>query len=688
MTPESPRRWGTLTRGGAQAVALAMLVLGFLPIANRIPGGPAAPWYRNIASGWVSGSAIVLGGGLVLAILSRRMTPLWREGRLQSLIARYAAAPLGASLLIALVALAAYLAVAVLVLDVRPLFIDEIVQVFQARILAGGTLWKPAPPHPEFFSSMHIIDNGGRVYGQFPVGGPAMLALGTLVGAEWAVGPICGALAVLAFAVFVRRAEPRAGVALGATLLFAFAPFTMFMSGTHMNHVTSLMWILAASAGTVAALESAAPRPVLAFGSGLAFGCAATIRPVDAFAFALPAGLWYLSRAVRSPPRWRDALSAGLGVALPLGGLLYFNAHTTGDPLLFGYAVMWGHSHDLGFHAAPWGDVHTPSRGLELLNVYFLQLQSYLFETPIPSLLPAILALTLGRRLNPPDRYLLGAVVLVAGFYFAYWHEGFYLGPRFIYPLVPFLALWTARLPSLVRERFGAGLPYRATVHGYVIAAGVAGLALIPLRVREYKHALVTPRWNADRAAAAAGVRDALVLVRESWGAELLARMWALGVSRSEGELLYYKIDSCVLEQRLTELEAGGAQGEAALSGLRPLLRDSARVERSPFSTDDSERYLPGIRYPEACVRQVREEATGFTLFPPLLLARGGNNIYARDLDARDSLLLKLYPDRPVYLLRPQGIRFGQMPEFHRLPVDSLWHAWRGERAAPPGPGR
>lgn len=97
----------------------------------------------------------------------------------------------------------------------------------------------PAAAKPEFFSSMHIIDTGGKVYGQFPAGGPAMMLLGTLLGAEWVVGPISGSVALVAFGYLARRLDTRPGVRLGATLLFAFAPFTVFMSGSHMNHVTT-----------------------------------------------------------------------------------------------------------------------------------------------------------------------------------------------------------------------------------------------------------------------------------------------------------------------------------------------------------------------------------------------------------------------------------------------------------------
>ena len=63
------------------------------------------------------------------------------------------------------------------------------------------------------------------MYGQFPAGGPAMLAIGTLLHIEWLVGPIAGALGVYAFARLLRIIEPRDGIALAALLLFAFAPF-------------------------------------------------------------------------------------------------------------------------------------------------------------------------------------------------------------------------------------------------------------------------------------------------------------------------------------------------------------------------------------------------------------------------------------------------------------------------------
>jgi hypothetical protein len=68
-------------------------------------------------------------------------------------------------------------------------------------------------------------------------------------------------------------------------------------------------------------------------------------------------------------------------------------------------------------------------------------------------------------------------------------------------------------------------------------------------------------------------------------------------------------------------------------------------------------------------------------LLTPLLLAHGGENIYAHDFGAHDSLLLREYPARPVYLLRPASPGVGDLPRFYALSRDSLFSAWRSEPA-------
>ncbi|MDX2192613.1 MAG: hypothetical protein NW201_04620, partial [Gemmatimonadales bacterium] len=583
--------------------------------------------------------------------------------------------PLGAPL--------AYAALAWGVFDARPLIIDEIAQVWQARQLADGRLWAPLPAHPEFTASAHVVDHAGRRFAQFPVGGPALLALGTLAHAEWLVDPLLAGVMLLALAALLARVPALTPAERGGTLVVAaLAPFFAFMAATHMNHVGALALALLGVWATVAAFEAPGARPLLTGLGGLAFGAAAAVRPLDALAYAAPAAAWHAWRLRRGGRAWAEALAALAGVALPLALVAWVNRETTGSATTFGYTLLWGADHGLGFHRAPWGPVHTPARGLELASLALLRLNRYLFELPVPSLLPVAATLLLLPSLGRVERWLLASALLLAAGYFCYWHDGFFPGPRFHYALLPALALAAARAPGLVGARL-AGATGADVRHGLSVA-GIAAIAigagtLWPARAAEYARFLLTPRWDAAGAARAAGVRDALVLVRESWGAQLLARLWALGVGRAEAELLYRAVDACRLEGAVTALEAASVRGEAAAVALRPLLADSAAVGRSPFSSDDSEGFQPGVPYGPACAARLRDDAAGFTLHAPLLLADDGNR-WVRDLQARDSLVLAAEPSRPVFLLRPPSADVGLAPRFEPLARDSLLAAWRAGR--------
>ena len=663
--------------------ALVVAVLGFLPVANWIGGGHQAEWYASVASEWVNGSLIAIGGGIVLTILSRRL-PLWRAGLAAPLVRRAHAHPGITGGLLAALAFALYATVAWRVLSAKPLLIDEISQLFQARTFARGMLWRDASAYPEFTSVLLILDGVGKWFSQFPPGGPLMLVPGVWAGAPWLVGPAAGAASVALFWGVVRRAEQHTAVALGAAMLFAAAPFVAFMAGSHMNHVTALFWIMVAVYALTRMGGADEPRPLFAALAGFALGATASIRPVDAIAFAIPAALWMLTRAVKHPPCWSEVAAAGAALAVPVAGILWYNGQTTGHPLLFAYEQLWGKEHGLGFHRVPWGVAHTPARGAELLNLYFLRLQSYLFESAVPSLATAIAALALSRRLTRVDRYLLASGGALVALYFAYWHDGFYLGPRFMYLLAPVLVWWTARFPALVRARWPrAEVLHRGVWYTMLMATAVGITVNIPLRAARYAGELSSMRADYTGEAARAGVEHALILVRESWGAQLVVRMWALGVPHSQVEAFYRGVDACQLEQAVSAMERDGTRGESAAARLRPLLRDSLHVVRSELSPDYTERVLPGFPYAPLCVARIADDRAGTTILAPVLAQPWGTNVYARDLHARDSLLLSAYPDRPVFLMRPHGSEAGAPLRLERLDVDSLRAAWRSAAAVP-----
>ena len=631
----------------ARLVIAALLVSSLLPVPNWFPSERSAPWYGALATGWLVGAAWVVGGALVLGLASRRWPRLWREGSLGQAIASFDPLHPRALAIVAVAAGLGYLAVAAGVFDRRPLLIDEVVQVFQARTYAGGRLWLPVDPDPAFRSTLNLVEFEGRWFGHFPPGWPLLLAVGEWVGASWVVGPVVGGLTVWMWGLVLRQIEPAASIRAGALLLFAFAPFTLFMAASHMNHGPVLFWLLAGVAGWLAFLER--PRAVTGLAIGLAFGMAAITRPGDAAAFAVPMAAWALLW-VRGPGRVAPLGWIGLGLVPPLAFMGLVNGATTGSVLTSGYELLWGPNVGLGFHPAPYGPPHTVGRGFELVALYLLRLNTFLFEAPIPGLVFAGAALGLSRPLRPADRYLLGAGAAVLLVYFAYWHDGFFLGPRFGYPLVPIVALWTARFPSMVAGRFGPGLARRVGAYAMALAAAGTVASGLPARLGGTSALLPVMRFDADRAAAAAGIRDAVIFVRESWGSQLVARMWALGISKPDAERYYRNIDGCLLDGALARRERGEDRGPIGAS-LDPLMADSAKLVRSPFSPDSSERVLDGARYDRRCVARINENRQGTTILAPHLLTHRPDLWFGRDLHELNRSVLAARPAATVYLM-------------------------------------
>ena len=106
---------------------------------------------------------------------------------------------------------------------------------------------------------------------------------------------------------------------------------------------------------------------------------------------------WTLWCSHSPPPRgslWRaraggravaTLLLSGVGVALPIAGLLYVNAQQTGRATLFGYDLLWGAGHGIWDSIRRLGGpAHTPARGVELIGLYFTRLSTHLLETPFP----------------------------------------------------------------------------------------------------------------------------------------------------------------------------------------------------------------------------------------------------------------------------------------------------------------
>ncbi len=328
-----------------------------------------------------------------------------------------------------------------LVFDHMPHIQDSTAQVFQARIFASGRLYLRSPKFPDFFDYTHIINNG-RWYSQYSFLHSLFLMFGVLVGAPWLVNPLLGALTVPSIYILGRdlygeRTGRLAGV------LAAICPFIFNMSSEFMNHASTLLFCTLFLIFYFRTLGTGRWfHPLLA---GVALGAVANIRPYTALAFAAPLAVYGVYRIVREPGRLLPRFALMVVVTAVVTSLVFFyNWLTNGNPFLWGYVVKWGPGHEIGFGKSAWGEVHTPYRGLiNSLNV-LNQTNKFLFEWPIPSLLPIVLLFASGTRDRRDWLLLSGFVSLVVAFFF-YWFYSVCFGPRFLYESSAGLIILTVR---------------------------------------------------------------------------------------------------------------------------------------------------------------------------------------------------------------------------------------------------
>lgn len=654
-------------RPAAAIVAAALLLLGLYPgPALIVLGNPA--WRTDAVVNrlaeerafWITGMLVIVGPAIVLAnLIPDHFDRTWNavRDRVGSLRDRWFV--LGA----AGFALLAAAVVCVYVLSRKPTTSDEVAQLWHAKILLSGRLWLPADPNPEFFAIDNVIDRG-RWYSQFPIGGPAVLALAMLVHAAWLLSPVLAGLTVVNVYRFASAAYGTA-VARVSALLSATCPFLLLMSGSYMNHTLVVFLTTLALAELPPWMNGTRRRQVLAsIVIGFSLGVAIAVRPLDGAMAALVLGAFIAYAAVR------DARLAMTGVviasaAVPIAGLLAANWLTTGRPLLFGYEVLWGANHSLGFHNDPSGNPHTPARAVTLATVYLLQLNWALFEWPVAGLLIVGTALIVIGKLERWDVLLLSWIAVQLIGYAAYWHAGALFGPRYLFSVVPAFLLLTGRGLALA-ERTASPAIRRAVVAGMVASILSSWLIRMPpVGARGGAEAIRPTRLafkrDLDPIVRSLGGAKALVFVGETASSRLMRRIWGLGISRPDAARLLATKDNCslldiVLDEesraaspgdRLAHLER--ASSYAPPEGWRLMVSDVA------FRTSNRQSITPRCR-----TEILSDDARGSALSygPALLLNEidrdghvGGPVVFVADLVEHNEVLRARFADRPWYRL-------------------------------------
>ena len=375
---------------------------------------------------------------------------------------------------------------------------DEYNYLYQAQTFAAGRLWNTPPSPPEVFAMNYIVQEPDRIFSSFPFGWPLMLALGLRAGVPAGiVNPLFGTLTIgLLWALGARLYGGRVGVLAAAVI--AASPFFLFNAASYFSHTFCGALLL----GAAFVASRADRRPVwVPLLVGLLIGWAVVARYLTGVVCGAPILLWLLRPGV---PRLRTWLLVGLGGLPWAAALAAYNSAMTGHPLRLTTTPLT---------VSLWFREGWLLRSADILSTHLLR---HLLWTPAVLVVAYVFYL----RVAPKETrrgaldWLLAITVMVLYFYVE--RGGNQYGPRFHYEAFLFATLFV--VANLVRWPTLAAAPARDRA---VFALLALSLLVMPVSLAihaKVEHDVIVERMDPFRQAAAAGLRDALVLIGDRVG--------------------------------------------------------------------------------------------------------------------------------------------------------------------------
>lgn len=332
--------------------------------------------------------------------------------------------------------------------------LDGLVYLFHARYFADGVLTLPIPPSLEAFDSYLMDTRDGRWFSVNLPGWPAALSLGVMIDAPWLINPLLAGMSVLLLHRFIRIETDRRTADL-VTLLLAISPWYLSMSSTMLIHTFAYAMIL--GAWVLLQVSRRSPGLVFPFMAGCLMGWLFLARPLEGVYMGVLTGLWTLT-FLRNRHQWKTVIMYSAGCLAVGIWLFIYNRALTGSATLMPINAyldrFWGPGkNDIGFGAnrgAPdWGNVdvldgHSPIEAMINFQQNLYELNMDLFGWGAASLFFALIFMLWGRW----TKFAAGMaaiVVVTILLYSLYWYSGgFYAGPRYWFPVLVPMLVFTA----------------------------------------------------------------------------------------------------------------------------------------------------------------------------------------------------------------------------------------------------
>lgn len=406
--------------------------------------------------------------------------------------------------------------VMVCVLKGRPIVDDEITYATMGRILASGRLADATLP--ELPPTLFEIVTPRGITGKYLPGEPLVQMLGVALGIPALLHvPLC-ALTLWTFHRATSLLSADARIASWSTTFLALSPMFILCSATGHSQATALTCVTLAVLGYALAVKRGLARGGVLAGLAVAFGLLVRpqVMPVVALVLAI-AFTWHAIQRRALGPWLGYALTSPLGIAAIVG----YDYALSGEALHYPFYFMtaterWG----FGPIAGPGTYAHTLELAFMNQPIVALRLNAWWLGWPLSLLLltkPAI-----ARLVWTHARVLIGLAAGIVAFQFGYYTTGISdVGAVYHFELLLPLSVWAAYvLIELARTK--------PRLAGALLCVDlVLGTGSFLIEQTSRLHRLIeTIHAQSDRVLA--GLPPHSLLLSETWCSEVAPNGWLL----------------------------------------------------------------------------------------------------------------------------------------------------------------